>query len=258
MSDGNTVKQVYAGFWLRFLAWLFDIIILGLVFGVVEFVVKLTIGISIISFILSISDNFITRELGGFLAIEAITLGLLGSIILPWILCQIFGWLYYAIFESSQKQATPGKLLLSLKVTDANNQRISFGRSTLRHLLKAAFLFPAILVLVMGGLYIPIGSGTPGQNIKTLAILLALTILLSPVLFFIFYGMSGWTRKKRAFHDIGSGCYIARKAQLSPGRLWGTIVGIILLLLLAKFAVPGIWRIAKSVTINVNRVSEVD
>ncbi len=35
-------------------------------------------------------------------------------------------WLYYSIFESGKWQATPGKRLLGLYVTDMNQQRISF------------------------------------------------------------------------------------------------------------------------------------
>ena len=42
----------------------------------------------------------------------------------------LVGWLYYAAQESSEKQATIGKRLLSLKVTDFNGNRLTFGNAT--------------------------------------------------------------------------------------------------------------------------------
>ena len=40
--------------------------------------------------------------------------------------------LYYALFESSQMQATPGKRAVGLKVTDLQGEQISFGRALSR------------------------------------------------------------------------------------------------------------------------------
>jgi len=45
-------------------------------------------------------------------------------------------WLYFALFESSRLQATPGKLLVGVKVTDMEGRRIGFGRATTRALAK--------------------------------------------------------------------------------------------------------------------------
>jgi uncharacterized RDD family membrane protein YckC len=44
--------------------------------------------------------------------------------------------LYFAFFESSEKQATFGKQRLSLKVIDGNENRISFVKALMRNLLK--------------------------------------------------------------------------------------------------------------------------
>ncbi|MCG8347540.1 MAG: RDD family protein [Chloroflexales bacterium] len=41
-------------------------------------------------------------------------------------------WFYFALFESSSWQATPGKRLLRLKVTDLDGGRIGLGRALLR------------------------------------------------------------------------------------------------------------------------------
>ena len=45
--------------------------------------------------------------------------------------------LYFAIFESGPRQATPGKMLLGLFVTDLQGRRISFSRALGRTLGKA-------------------------------------------------------------------------------------------------------------------------
>lgn len=42
----------------------------------------------------------------------------------------LVGWFYYAVQESSEKQATVGKRLLSIKVTDFNGNRLTFGNAT--------------------------------------------------------------------------------------------------------------------------------
>lgn len=52
----------------------------------------------------------------------------ISSIIVGWF--TIAGWLYYAMQESSDKQATIGKQLFSLKVTDLNGKKISFKRAS--------------------------------------------------------------------------------------------------------------------------------
>lgn len=45
-------------------------------------------------------------------------------------------FLYYSFFEASVWQATPGKRLLRIRVTDLNSERISYGKSAVRFLCK--------------------------------------------------------------------------------------------------------------------------
>jgi len=45
-------------------------------------------------------------------------------------------WLYFALFESSRRQATPGKMMMGIFVTDLYGQRISFQRALGRTLGK--------------------------------------------------------------------------------------------------------------------------
>ena len=42
----------------------------------------------------------------------------------------VTGWLYFALMESSAKQATLGKMALGIVVTDMGGKRLSFGRAT--------------------------------------------------------------------------------------------------------------------------------
>lgn len=80
-------------------------------------------------------------------------------------------WLYHALMESSAKQATIGKILLKIRVTDLNGQRISFGRATVRHFSK---------------------------------IISTWTLLIG-------FLMAGWTKKKQALHDKIAGCIVIVK-----------------------------------------------
>lgn len=55
---------------------------------------------------------------------------------LTFILLLFGSWLYEAFMESSSYQATLGKMIFGMKVTDLNGNRISFERATGRHFAK--------------------------------------------------------------------------------------------------------------------------
>lgn len=55
-------------------------------------------------------------------------------------------WLYSALMESSSRQATLGKMLLRLQVTDLEGNRVSFGRATGRHFTE----YLCVLTLNLG------------------------------------------------------------------------------------------------------------
>ena len=50
-------------------------------------------------------------------------------------------WLYFAYMESSARQATWGKYWLGLKVLNTQQEQISFGKASLRHLGRVACFF---------------------------------------------------------------------------------------------------------------------
>jgi uncharacterized RDD family membrane protein YckC len=56
---------------------------------------------------------------------------------LPCLFLLVFPAIYFAAFESSKYQATPGKIALGIIVTDLKGERISFGQAVARTLARA-------------------------------------------------------------------------------------------------------------------------
>jgi uncharacterized RDD family membrane protein YckC len=84
----------------------------------------------------------------------------------------VLTWLYFAGLESSAWQATVGKRLIGLLVTDTAGRRLSFGRSTARYFAK---------------------------------LLSALPILIG-------YLLAAFTPRKQALHDLIAGTLVVRKS----------------------------------------------
>jgi uncharacterized RDD family membrane protein YckC len=81
----------------------------------------------------------------------------------------LVGWMYAAFFESSVWQATIGKKLVGLRVTDLEGNRISPGRATVRYFSK----FLSMLGLGFGYLNIiwsPRAQGWHDEIAKTLVL----------------------------------------------------------------------------------------
>lgn len=83
------------------------------------------------------------------------------------------GWVYYALMESSYRQATLGKMALGIMVTDLEGKRISFARATGRHFSKMISFF----------------------------------------ILFIGFIMAGFTQKKQALHDLIADCLVIKKPK---------------------------------------------
>ena len=81
--------------------------------------------------------------------------------------------LYYAFMESSAKQATIGKLVMGIKMTRLDGERISFSRATVRYLSKAI----SLATLFIGFLVVP------------------------------------FNQKKQTIHDLISGCVAVRTTK---------------------------------------------
>ncbi|HET9817994.1 MAG TPA: RDD family protein [Rhodanobacteraceae bacterium] len=157
----HQAPHLHAGFWRRVAAWVIDMLIVG----TVHWVLVLSLGTWLI---------VPWAMLGGVHGVAAAkffdtALQPIGIVIV---------WLYFALFEASAWQATPGKLALGLQVTGERGQRIGFARATGR---------------------------TFGKYISTL--ILGVGFL-----------MAGWTARKQALHDLMAGCCVVRKAGLVAWR----------------------------------------
>ncbi len=159
---------VYAGFWRRFAAFLIDALLILTVMGILYFIF---IGLFVMVCAIANAGTIQSKEDPAALILVGLGAGF-GVIILSLIISDtVICWLYFALMESSAKQATLGKIALRIVVTDANGQRISFGRATGRHFAK----------------------------------------IVSRIILRIGFIMAGFTRKKQTLHDMMSDCLVVKK-----------------------------------------------
>lgn len=131
-------SKAYAGFWLRFVAWIIDTIILWIVSSFI------TLPIMAASGIREILLNHPPQTPEELIA-------LMGTVWKITVLSIVIKWLYYALLESSAWQATIGKLTLGLKVTDMAGNRVSFARATGRFFGKIISAFILMIGFIMAG-----------------------------------------------------------------------------------------------------------
>jgi uncharacterized RDD family membrane protein YckC len=138
-----TRTPTYAGFWLRFLAYLIDGLILSPVFLVFFFIgLGMTGGLAHLM--------ALSRQRGEVDPAVAFSLVSLFFTFVAIIL--LLRWLYYAYLESGEKQATWGKQVLGLYVTDLHGQRISFAHASGRFFAKIiSGLIPLEIGFIMAG-----------------------------------------------------------------------------------------------------------
>jgi uncharacterized RDD family membrane protein YckC len=181
MEDTTTSSQpaeqlIYAGFWRRFAAYIVDGAILNIALMPFAFIFLKNSGLW--NFI-EISRS-LPPGMEGLLK-EGDTYALLLQNIFKeisyFVMWQgLFILLYYAFWESSKFQATPGKLAARIKVMSASGERISFIRALGRNLCK----------------------------------------IISWIILFIGYMMAGWTEKKQALHDLITDCVLVRTEAVHP------------------------------------------
>jgi len=124
----------YGGFWIRVLAWLIDIVLVYCVVLPLAFLAR--IGFHLFGSLLYVAGT----------------------------------WLYFSLLTSSEWQATVGKRVCDLRVTDLEARRLSFGRATLRYFSK-----------ILSGLILGIG-----------------------------YLMVAFTERKQGLHDLIAGTLVMK------------------------------------------------
>ena len=146
ISDDIFLRPVvYAGFWLRVAAYILDIIVIYAVIFIIA---------------LSVSSNSIVFE-------ESANDAFWPAYLLLWIAIMC----YFPIMESSKWQATLGKRVVGIIVTDLNGDRISFGKALARLISK----------------------------------------LVSAMIVYIGFIMAGFTEKKQGLHDMIASTLVIKK-----------------------------------------------
>ena len=150
----------YAGFWLRFVAALID----GIIIGAVTWPVVAILGLGAASSV----ENMESMD-------EAQAMSMAGSMMAMGFAFQfsffVIQTLYFTLMESSGKQATVGKMVLGLKVTDVNGNKLDFVKALIRNVCK----------------------------------------LISGFILCIGYIMAGFTEKKQALHDMIASTLVLKK-----------------------------------------------
>jgi len=95
-------------------------------------------------------------------------------------------WAYFALFESSPAQATPGKMAAGIKVTEVGGGAISFKRASVRYWCKS----------------------------------------LSTVILAVGWALAAFTPRRQALHDLLAGTVVIRSLVLEPAnRHWDPQIG---------------------------------
>lgn len=140
-----------AGFWFRVLAILIDTVFCQVIGVVIALPLAIAIG---------------TSMAGSSTVAEAAVLGESLGVVFG----VVIQWLWFTAAESSKWQATLGKKLLGLKVTDEYGNRISFGRANARYWSK----------------------------------------VISGLVMFIGFIMVAFTKRKQGLHDLMAGTLVVR------------------------------------------------
>ena len=147
---GNNLMQpsAYAGFWRRLIAYAID----SLIIGVPLMVIGRMFGWVAINQTANSAEAYTSSD--GF----ALFAGVVAT-------------LYFVLMESSNKQATFGKSVFGLRVTNMQGGRISLGQAFIRYFAK----------------------------------------FLSAMIVYVGFMMAGWTEKKQAVHDKLAGTLVVRR-----------------------------------------------
>jgi len=119
------IKKSYGGFWKRVIAYLIDGLIIAapitMIFG------------TVIPDVMT-ADNVQARPF---------------AVTVPQLVMIIASWIYFAGLESSEWQATIGKKILGMKVTDTEGQRINFIKASVRYVAKILSSFILMIGFIM-------------------------------------------------------------------------------------------------------------
>jgi len=118
------------GFWIRFVAYLIDALIVSIAAVIVA-------GI-LIAFLVGSGESFDDESTSPAVVI---------AVIVMIVAMIVANWLYEALLTSSARGATLGKQALGLRIIRADGAQLSFGRATARYFLKV-MITPLVPLLI--------------------------------------------------------------------------------------------------------------
>lgn len=139
----NQQNNDYAGFWLRFIAYIID----GVILGFIEFLLVIPL-LGVLGVNIALLESGQLGEIEPEILIPAIIsagAGLYLSIFM-------ISWLYYALFEAGPRQGTIGKMALGIIVTDMEGNRLNFAKASLRYFGKIISSAIFMIGYIMAGL----------------------------------------------------------------------------------------------------------
>ena len=153
----------YAGFWLRFLAFILDWLLL--------YILLSPINIFLMPSVKNNPLQIFFKNMSAHSPAQLPDINVLIRILSVSALTGFITFFYFASWESSRFQATPGKMAIGIKVIDLNGNRLSFWRAAGRYVCK----------------------------------------FVSNFTLFIGYMMAGWTKHKQALHDKLNHCLVIKQ-----------------------------------------------
>jgi uncharacterized RDD family membrane protein YckC len=171
----------YARFWRRVVARLVDSLLVGaLIWGAGEALRAVVGPIPLDPYFAATDRVWVLVSPAGLVA--------LGFLLLA--------WLYWAGFDSSPLQGTPGRLVTRTRIAIPDRRRIGFGRASWRFwvqvLLAGLAVGATVVVATEDPLRLAIGAAS------------GIVILLS-------YVLAAWTPRRRALHDLLAGTVVVRR-----------------------------------------------
>jgi uncharacterized RDD family membrane protein YckC len=136
------MTTTYAGFWLRFVAWFIDAILLMIVGWVIIAPILAAVGFAS-NF--SFSDFQNPEDVAALVGMVSAMLGI------TWAANEVIKLLYHSFMESSKYQGSVGKMALGIIVTDTQGQKLDFGKALVRNLCKIISNLTLAVGYIMAG-----------------------------------------------------------------------------------------------------------
>ncbi len=168
-KDIKNEEMKYAGFWTRLLALVIDGMIIGIPVWFVQSIITFSYVLPKMNGLATMLDNGEIQTVDEFhskLVSFELTFVLISLLVMA-----AANIMYFALMESSKKQATIGKLILGIQVIGESKERISFKRAVGRTFAR-----------ILSG--IPFGAG---------------------------YLMVGFHSEKKSLHDLLARTYVVKK-----------------------------------------------